>query len=133
MPAILSPKRPHTDRELSDLIFELANQGLPRTDFLQEVSSLLIQFFGCDAVEFWLEEAGTQARCETSRRPKKSFRFRLIPGVKKKGGKLLPVYQDNSRLEAFFWDVLLGKVDPADSSYSRKDVFWILDSPPGNI
>jgi two-component system NtrC family sensor kinase len=133
MPPIVNPKRPHTDRELSDLIFELANQGLPRTDFLREVSTLLIQFFGCDAVEFWLEEAGTQARCETSRRPKKSFRFRLIPGVKKKGGKLLPVYQDNSRLEAFFWDVLLGKVDPADSSYSRKDVFWILDSPPGNI
>ncbi len=131
MPAILNPKRPHTDRELSDLIFELANQGLPRTDFLHEVSSLLIKFFGCDAVEFWLEEAGMQARCETSRRPKKSFQFRLIRGVKKKGRKVIPALQDNSSLEAFCWDVLLGKVDPADPSYSRKDVFWIFDSPPG--
>jgi two-component system, NtrC family, sensor kinase len=131
MSPILNPKRPHTDRELSDLIFELANQGLPRTDFLEEVSNLLIQFFECDAVELWLEEAGTQARCEASRRPSKSFRFRLIRGVRKKAGKVIPALQDHSHLETFCWDVLLGKVDPGDPSYLRKDVFWIFDSIPG--
>ncbi len=131
MPPVPNPKRPHTDRELSDLIFELANQGLPRTDFLEKVSNLLIQFFECDAVELWLEEAGTQARCEASRRPKKGFRFRLIRAVKKKGGKVIPAYQSDSPLEAFCWDALLGKVDPADPAFRRKDVFWIFDSAPG--
>jgi hypothetical protein len=43
-------KPPKTDRELSDQIFEYANLGLPRTDFLQEISDLLIRFFGCDAI-----------------------------------------------------------------------------------
>jgi signal transduction histidine kinase len=131
MPPISNPKRPHTDRELSDQIFELANQGLARTDFLEEVSDLLMQFFECDAVELWLEEAGTQARCEASRRPKKAFRFRLIRGVKKKGGKVIPAYQSNSPLEVFCWNALLGKIDPGDPSYLRKDVFWIFDSIPG--
>ncbi len=73
MPSTPNPKRPKTDRELSDLIFEYANLGLPRTDFLREISRLLIHFFDCDAVELWLEEAGTEARCETTRRPKRSF------------------------------------------------------------
>jgi len=130
MPSTLNPKRPKTDRELSDQIFELANLGLPRTDFLQEVCDLLIQFFGCDAVELWLEEAGAQARCETARRPRKSFHYRLVRGVKKKGGKIIPVLQDDSRLEAFSWDVLLGKIDPGDPIFPRNDVFWVLDSRP---
>jgi signal transduction histidine kinase len=123
-------KYPRSDRELSDLIFEYANLGLPRTDFLQEVSDLLMQFFDCDAVELWLEETGTQARCETTRRPKRSFRYRLIRGVKKKGGKINPILQDDSRLEAFCWDVLLGNVDPGAPPSPRNDVFWVLDSLP---
>jgi signal transduction histidine kinase len=129
MPSTPSLKRPKTDRELSNLIFEYANRGLPRTDFLLEVSLLLIHFFDCDAVELWLEEAGTQARCETTRRPKRSFSYRVIRGVREKGGKIIPVLQSDSRLEAFCRDVLLGKVDPADSSFPRNDVFWIFDSP----
>lgn len=123
-------KAPRSDRELSDQVFEYANLGLPRTDFLQEVSDLLIQFFDCDAVELWLEEAGAQARCETARRPKRFFRYRLIRGVKKKGGKIIPVLQDDSRLEAFSWDVLLGKIDPGAPAFPRNDVFWVLDSLP---
>jgi signal transduction histidine kinase len=130
MPSTLNPKRPKTDRELSDQIFEYANLGIPRTDFLQEVSDLLIQFFECDAVELWLEEAGTQARCETTGRPKRSFRYRLIRGVKKKGGKIIPILQDDSRLEAFCWDVLLGKIDPGAPPFPRNDVFWVLDILP---
>jgi signal transduction histidine kinase len=130
MHSTLNPKRAKTDRELSDQIFEYANLGLPRTDFLQEVSDLLIQFFDCDAVELWLEEAGAQARCETARRLKRSFRYRLIRGVKKKGGKINPVLQDDSRLEAFCWDVLLGNIDPGAAPFPRNDVFWVLDSLP---
>lgn len=129
MPYAPHPKRPKTDRELSDLIFEYANLGLPRTDFLREVSNLLIRFFGCDAVELWLEEAGTQARCETTRRPKRSFRYRLIGGVKK-GGKPTPVSPGDSRREAFCRDVLRGKIGSAGPSFPRNDVFFIFDSLP---
>ena len=121
-------KAPRSDRELSDQVFEYANLGLPRTDFLREVSDLLIEFFDCDAVELWLEEAGAQARCETARRPKRSFRYRLIRGVKKKGGKIIPVLQSDSRMETSCWDVLLGKIDPGALPFPQNDVFWILDS-----
>jgi len=129
MTATSNSKPPRTDREFSNRILEYANLGLPRTDFLQEVSNLLIQFFGCDSVELWLEEAGTQARCETTRRPKRSFSYRVIRGVKKKGRKPIPVLQSDSRMEAFCRDVLLGKISPADPSFPRNDVFWIFDSP----
>jgi signal transduction histidine kinase len=123
-------KYPQTDRELSDRIFELANEWLPRTDFLQAVSRELIRFFNCDAVELWLDEAGVQARCETSRREKKSFSYSLIHGGKKKEGKPTEIPQGGSRLEAFCRDVLMGKVDSTALRRSRKDVFWVLDSPP---
>jgi signal transduction histidine kinase len=129
MTATSNAKPPQTDRDLSNRILECANLGLPRTDFLQEVSNMLIQFFGCDAVEFWLEEAGTQARCETTRRPKKSFRYRLIGGVKK-GGKPTPVSPGDSRREAFCRDVLRGKIGSAGPSFPRNDVFFIFDSLP---
>ncbi len=130
MPSTPNTKQPKTDREVSDQIFEYANLGLPRTDFLQEVSDLLIQFFDCDAVELWLEEAGAQARCETARRPRRSFRYQLIRGVKKRRGKVIPVLQDDSRLEALCWDLLIGKVDQRPPPFRRNDVFWILDSLP---
>lgn len=118
-----------SDRELSNQIFECANLGLARTDFLQEISKMLISFFECDAVELWLEEGGIQARCETTRQPKKSFRFKLIRGVKKKAGKVVPVPQNNSSLERFCWDVLTGEVNSSPLAFIRKDVFWILDLP----
>ncbi len=130
MTASSNSKPPPTDRELSNRILECANLGLPRTDFLQEVSNMLIQFFGCDAVEFWLEEAGTQARCETTRRPKKSFHYRVIGRGEKKGGKSTPVSPSDSRREAFCRDVLRGKIGPADRSFPRNDVFFIFDSLP---
>ena len=41
---------------LSYRILQLANQGLLRTDFQHEVSKLLIQFSGCDSLEFWLKD-----------------------------------------------------------------------------
>ena len=133
MTATSNSKPPRTDRELSNRILEYANRGLPRTDFLQEVANLLIQFFGCDSVELWLEEAGTQARCETTRRPKRSFSYRVIRGVKKKGSKPILGLQSDSRMEAFCRDVLLGKIGPADPSFPRNDVFWIFDSPSGKM
>ena len=119
MTATSNSKAPRTDRELSNRILECANLGLPRTDFLQEVSNLLIQFFGCDAVEMWLEEAGAQARCETTRRPKKSFNYRVIERLKGKGAKSTPVSPSDTRRETFCRDVLRGKIGPADRSFAR--------------
>jgi nitrogen-specific signal transduction histidine kinase len=120
-----------SDREFSNQIFEYANLGLARTDFLQEISKMLMSFSGCDAVELWLEEGGIQARCEAARQPKKSFRFNLIRGVKKKKGKVVPLLQNNSSLERFCWNVLTGEVNFSPLAFIRKDVFWILDLPKG--
>ena len=55
--------------KLSRDILHWANRGLPRTDFLREVSNVLMDFTGCDAVEIRLSDGDLHYRWEAARRP----------------------------------------------------------------
>ncbi len=55
-PHIHGYKKANEYRALSRSIFEYANRALPRVDFLNEISLMLVRFFECDAVELWLKE-----------------------------------------------------------------------------
>ena len=55
--------------KLSREILHWANRGLPRTDFLHEVSKVLMDSTGCDAVEIRLNDGDLHYRWEAARRP----------------------------------------------------------------
>ena len=47
-------RRPVEFRAVASEIMTLAGSGIPRAEFLKEVSELLIQFSGCDLVKLVL-------------------------------------------------------------------------------
>jgi hypothetical protein len=57
---------------LSHRILNLANRGVLRPQFQQEVSRMILGFSGCDAVELWLKDRGKYYREEVKRRSRPS-------------------------------------------------------------
>lgn len=66
-------------RDLTHRILHLALRGLLRIDFLHEVSKIMIEFSGCDAVEMWLKEREKLCHSEVSRSQRKPFRYEVFP------------------------------------------------------
>ncbi len=57
------PIRAEDSVRLSQAVLHCANRGLPRADFLREVSELLLDFAGCDAIEVRLNDGDLHYRC----------------------------------------------------------------------
>ena len=56
-------------RTLSYRISHYASRGTLRNQFQEEVSRMILDFSGCDAVELWLKDHGKYFRCEAMHRP----------------------------------------------------------------
>lgn len=84
MPSHHSPRKGL--RVLSDRILYLSNQGIPRVDFLHEISKILLDFFGGDAIGFSLNDGDTPSHFETVRGQKPSFRLDPRPPDKSQRG-----------------------------------------------
>jgi signal transduction histidine kinase len=72
---ISSPKAAEEVRDLSHRILQFASRGVLRTKFQQEVSKMILDFSGCDAVELWVKEHRKYFRCKIERRPDQSLLF----------------------------------------------------------
>jgi hypothetical protein len=103
---------PRDFRDLSQRVFGYANRRLPRIDFLVGILDLLIDFSCCDEGELWLKDGTTQYRCKKTVHPEESVRFTTTPLTKGKTGRVVPVSQDNSGLEALCWNIFLSHADP---------------------
>ncbi len=109
---------------LTHRVMHFAFQGLLRVDFLREVSQILLEFSGCDAVEMWLKERGKFYRSEVLHAAKSGFHFEIIPTERDEFGKSIPVLKNDSVVERMCRDVFLGKIDPALSSFPGNGSFW---------
>jgi hypothetical protein len=71
-------------------MLELANQGLLRIDFQREVSRMIMDFSGCDAVELWLKGHDKYFRCRANRHPESSLPFEITPCLQNENGEIIP-------------------------------------------
>ena len=76
-------------RTLSNKILRYAKYGPLRTDFLREVSQLLIDFSGSDLIEIWLQEHNRCYRSRTMRSSKKPFHLEIMPYSKKEDADII--------------------------------------------
>ena len=128
------PKRinPETLNVLSRNILNLANRGFSQYDFLQEVTSMLIGFSGCDYAELWFKENDKYKhfRYSTSTTPNfdlyktKSVYGTLVPVlpptplnkiIKKVIQKSVPKEFNNITLQGSIW------FDNLSSYFSKED------------
>jgi signal transduction histidine kinase len=123
---------------LSNRVFQCVQDNLPRTDFLQELSVMLIGFFKCDTLELRIKEDNEQTRWEVARCTAAPFTFESlsltntgnISNGKKQGNSL--------ELEDLCKDVAHGNFDSRLSCFTENGSFWTGDThhplpcSPGN-
>jgi two-component system NtrC family sensor kinase len=113
---------------LSRRILRCAIRGLSRMDFLREVSEVLIEFSGCDAVEVRLSDGALHYRWEATLRPVKDVRFELVRWTRAPEGKVIPARQEKSDLERLCRDVACRQFDSALPCFTANGSFWTGDT-----
>ncbi|NVL92917.1 MAG: hypothetical protein HWN71_07780 [Desulfobacterales bacterium] len=112
-------------RDLSHRILHFASRGVPTIDFLREVSKMLMDFSGCDAVELRLKGGENYSRCEANRHAKQFFRFEIIPRAQNEDGENIPGSQKDSGFERLCNYIIHGHIDPSLPFFTKNGSFWI--------
>ncbi len=110
---------------LSRKILKLANRGAPRIQFLRELSRMLIQFSGCDAVELRITDGKLNYRWEARDDGKSSFE--ILPSTTSEDGNIIPCFSSNSGAEKLCRIIVSGKPDPSLPFFTKNGSFWTPD------
>jgi len=114
--------------QLSQAVLRCANRGLTRMHFLREVSSVLMEFCGCDAVEVRLSEGDLHYRWEATRRPRKAVRLELVRWTVREGGRVIPASGNDTDLERLCAGVACQQFDTALPFFTGNGSFWTGDT-----
>jgi signal transduction histidine kinase len=110
-----NPKKSQDFRDLSLQILQLATSGLPRIDFIREVSKMLIEFSGCDSVEIRLNERTKYYYCKTIDINAKTFQYE-IKSCAQNPGEIIPGFENNIYLKKLL-NIIFQKRHKASSSF----------------
>jgi signal transduction histidine kinase len=117
---ISAPKEKEDFQDLSHRILQYASRGILRTEFQQEVSKMIIEYSGCDAVELWVKEHSKYFRCKMERHPKQSFFCEITALVQNEAGEIAGPKEDLS-LISLCENVVGAPVDSTRPLLIRKD------------
>ncbi|MHC4209901.1 MAG: sensor histidine kinase [Planctomycetota bacterium] len=110
--------------KLSQDILHCARGGLPRTEFLQGVTDLLLDFSGCDALEIRLSEGSLHYRWEVTRRPRRDVRFEFAQWIVEEDGTVIPASAAGSDLEWVCRHVARQEYDSTLPFFTGNGSFW---------
>ena len=110
---------------LSHQILHFANQGPLRPHFQQEVSKMIIDFSGCDAVELWLKDHDKYFRCRANRYPKASSVFKITPSTEIGKSEMIPGPDDDPNLFYLCRDIILDQVDLSQPGFKKSGSYWL--------
>ncbi len=114
--------------DLSNRILRYANRGVSKIEFVQAIAKMLIDFSGCDAVEFRIGDGNRCYRGELKHRPEESFRFEMIPWAQTDNGKTIPCCPGDSAFEQLCQDISRGHFDPSLPFFTRAGSYWTGDT-----
>lgn len=113
---------------LSRQILDLSNRNLSRVDFLREISSVLIEFSGCDAIELWLKERDRYIHCRLGQGDEEPFRYRIVPAEEIGKDLVLRKAQGKSIIDRLRNDIMRGEYDPLLPGFTNSGNFWSGDT-----
>ncbi|HWR83136.1 MAG TPA: hypothetical protein VN285_07525, partial [Candidatus Deferrimicrobium sp.] len=111
-------------RAISNYILERANSGIPRTQFLKEVSQLLLEYSGCDTVRLVLRDSGRYYRCELGRGLDSPFAVDVTPNHRDHDTAILWSSGENDRLEHLCRDIIDKRVNSSQPGFTEYGSFW---------
>ena len=109
---------------LSHQILQYANRGLLRPHLQQEISKMMIDFSGCDAVELWLKDHYKYFRSRAYRHPEGPVSSEIVPCAQNQNGEMLPDPQDDPDLFSFCRDMILGRTDFSQPGFTSRGSLW---------
>jgi two-component system NtrC family sensor kinase len=112
---------------LSHRILELANLGVFRLDFMREVSSILMNFSGCDMVELRMKAHGKYYRFQAKHGSSNGDIFEIMDCAKDKHGVIVGCFRDESCEEILCRDIFLGDIDNSLPFFSPGGSYWTGD------
>ncbi len=122
-----SSKQSADFRALSNRLLERADSGIPRAQFLKEVSRMLLQFSGCEVVRLVLFDRGRRYRCLLSRHTSQSFRFEETPPVSDQSSEFMWSSGKNSALERLCSDIVAKRFDSSLPWFTENGSLWAGD------
>lgn len=112
---------------VSGQLLELADQGMPRAQFLKEALHILIEFTLCDNIKLVIMEKGRRFRCEATRDPGRPFRFEETPQVQDRETGIMWSSGHSDSLEQTCRDIIEKIFDPTSPWFTRHGSLWTGD------
>jgi signal transduction histidine kinase len=110
---------------LSHRILHYANAGVLRDKFMLEVSRILMDFSGCDAVELWAKEHNKYYSNEVSLRPQHHSSFGIIPLAQNESNLSISSSKNNLDLKLLCQAVIQDKFDHVNPFITKNGSFFI--------
>jgi len=109
---------------LSRKILRYANKDISRIDFVREVSQVLLEFSGCDAVEMLAEDDDLYCCADYRLHPGDAFKFTTRPRRRQTTAHLA----EESDLETLCANIFRGAFDPTHPLFTHLGTFWTGDT-----
>lgn len=123
------PIRAEDSVALSQAILHCVNRGLPRTEFLREISQVILDFSGSDAIEIRLSDGDLHYRWQAMRHPTSAVSFDLVTWSICADGTVIPAMAGTSDdLERLCKDVAFRRLDSKMPSCTSNGSFWTRDT-----
>jgi len=115
-------------RILTQKIFNSTSRGFHRPEFLCEVSKMILDFSGCDAVALWLKEGDRIYRCETLKGVNHFPKLDAISFPEPSRGKTSGHLQTSARLWRLCMNIINRKIDRTQPCFTGNGSFWTGDA-----
>ncbi len=112
--------------DLSRRVMYLANRPIPRVEFLEGLSELLLQFSDCDSLEI-VALGEVEYHLLATARPEPEFSFGPLTAEKRAGVSGLPKGGDGHTLRQLVLEELCGAIDSSASCFTAYGSFWTSD------
>ncbi len=120
-------EQPQKSTHLCRQILRLARHGQLAGDYIREVSRLIVDFVGCDAVGVRIVDRNRFLRCEALLGVEEPLSVEILHGKKDKSGVTIPVQEVDSPLERLCDDVISGRRTPATPGWTAEGSYWTGD------
>ncbi len=114
------PKGKENFRDLSHRILQYASRGVLRTQFQQEVSKMVLDFSGCDAIELWVREHSKYFCCRMERHPDQAYSVEITTLRQNNTGEMIFGPEDDTDLGSLCADIFRGRVKSSRPFFTRK-------------
>jgi len=122
-------RRPDEFRALTQQILQQVNREISRTDFLEELTKLLLDFSGCDAVELRVGRGDQCLRCEAVRRGTRPVVLEVTRRRRPDQNVLLACRRRGNGLDAICRMLVQKRLPASSGCLTKAGSFWTGDLP----